>query len=509
MNIDRIEKKYDKALELKKGAKYVATLDTELRKPEWKERLNEITERMNAIGSKSDFERFTKQLEDLFNDIYEKITAPGLDAFIDWVNDHTRNQENVKKLRSFLKKNYETYSTSIDEILTAVDSLPQEDEKLLFNKLIGEFNKKLKSKVNSFINDADKFENTIDVFLSTLNSEYKGMSEIIELSYTSIDQLYTENQKTKPTISFYQSIIEKAKNDNQGLDPLNDSEKYYTLYNLALRRIQSVKTCIANLVQTGISDYDDESLKNLFLRYDEEMLSAKGDVATTLSNYLLKTWQPLENKYINIRNFYEEDKLSFKESDWKGFEKEADITALYNNYKTVRDGNILSKIPTMKLEDVSKNINDCSKKINDLLLKESETSRIVRDFFEEFVSIYNNKKQMLDKLIDKHPNLQDLYKDIYAPGKSMTTITNGIGSIKEEGTFLKELSDGTIYDMIEDMKKIKETFLEILKQSQMEAQIKWLNDLNSTTINENDFNADYLLTLIKEGLITLSFKKEF
>ena len=74
----------------------------------------------------------------------------------------------------------------------------------------------------------------------------------------------------------------------------------------------------------------------------------------------------------------------------------------------------------------------------------------------------------------------------------MTTLTNGIVAIKADNSFLRELGEGTIYDMIEDMKKIKGLFLEILKQSQMEEQINWLNNLNSTNISENDFKADFL-----------------
>ena len=85
---------------------------------------------------------------------------------------------------------------------------------------------------------------------------------------------------------------------------------------------------------------------------------------------------------------------------------------------------------------------------------------------------------MLDKLIEKHPNLRGQYEEIYTQGKSITTLTNGINLIKNDGTFLKELSEGTICDMIVDMKKIKKTFLEILNQSQMEDQINWLNSLN-------------------------------
>ena len=42
------------------------------------------------------------------------MTAPGLDAFVSWVEEHTKNNENnIAKLRDFLKGNYETYSSWI------------------------------------------------------------------------------------------------------------------------------------------------------------------------------------------------------------------------------------------------------------------------------------------------------------------------------------------------------------------------------------------------------------
>ena len=91
----------------------------------------------------------------------------------------------------------------------------------------------------------------------------------------------------------------------------------------------------------------------------------------------------------------------------------------------------------------------------------------------------------------------------------MTTLINGIEAISGDGTFLNALSDGTIYDMICDMNKTKEKFIEILKQSQMETQIDWLNSLTSFEIDETNFKSDYLLELLKNGLITLTFKKEF
>ena len=208
MNIDKIKTQYEKALELKSSEKYADLLKVELSNPTWKQELDAITERLHSIGSKSDFKKRLEELVSLFDRVYEKITAPGLDAFIRWIQDHSKNNdENIKILSVFLKDNYESYSTSIDSILTSMENLPQEDEKHLFDPIVTDFNKKLKSEVSSFISSPDKFENNIDDFLSTLSSEYAGMSEIVELTFTGIDQLYTPEQKAIPSISFYEGII--------------------------------------------------------------------------------------------------------------------------------------------------------------------------------------------------------------------------------------------------------------------------------------------------------------
>ena len=173
MSLDKISIQYNKALELKKDAKYATALKAELSKPEWKQQFDAIDERLAVVGSKNDFDKCFKQLVDLFDQIYEKITAPGLDAFIGWIEEHTKNNdENIKKLRAFLKKDYESYSSSIDDILSSIAELPQEDEKHLFDTMISDFNKKLKKDVSKFVNAPDKFENNIADFLSNLTNEY-------------------------------------------------------------------------------------------------------------------------------------------------------------------------------------------------------------------------------------------------------------------------------------------------------------------------------------------------
>lgn len=70
------------------------------------------------------------------------MTAPGLDAFVSWVEEHTKNNENnIAKLRDFLKGNYETYSSRIDSILSTLENISFDDDKCIFDKIISEFNK--------------------------------------------------------------------------------------------------------------------------------------------------------------------------------------------------------------------------------------------------------------------------------------------------------------------------------------------------------------------------------
>ncbi len=148
MDNSKIELRYNKALELKDREQYVMIVKGELTKPEWRKKLSVISSKMDSVVSESDYENGMKELVALFNSIYEKIAASCLDKFINWVDDNTKNNSNSKKLRAFLLKDYEKYSSKIDEILAAVKALPDENEKHLFDDLISSFF--FKAKINYF-----------------------------------------------------------------------------------------------------------------------------------------------------------------------------------------------------------------------------------------------------------------------------------------------------------------------------------------------------------------------
>ena len=508
MNIDKITKQYNKALEIKKGDKYAETLKLELSKQEWQDELNAIEERISNILTKNDFEKCTKQLEQLFDFLYEKMTATRLDAFVSWVEEHTKNNEkNIAKLREFLKRNYETYSSRIESILGTLENISFDDDKCIFDKIISDFNKKLKSDVSAFVNKPDEFENNIDGFLTGLEDEFVGLAEISELAYTNVEDLYTEEQKNDVTMSFYSEIIKQSIKIGQNLTALNESENKSKLYLRVKNRIASIKRVITILSSTGISSNSDETLKQLFTKFDDTMLATKVDVAERLNNFIENTWNDIETKYIDIKKFYAEAELTFNKT-WDGFEKEGEIDLLIKNYKTVRSTNVLPQILTVKFEEIVPKLNKCHNDIAKLHSSETRTFGEVKECFEEFLTNYNKtKKAMLEKIVNTHPELQNDIDSIYdSENGTLATIVNGLVPLSD---FMNSISDETFDTMLEDKNKTQQIFEDIMKKSGLETEIDWLQQRDSLELTPSDFDHNYLRKLLENGLIKLSYTKEY
>lgn len=514
MDKAKIKNRYEEAQKLKVREQYVKALKDELSKPEWKDDLERLIARMESIGSEKEYEKTMELLVGLFDKIYEKIAAPGLDKFIEWIKENTKNETNADKLREFLIKDYEKYSTKIDDILVAIDSLPDEKEKL-FHKLISDFKSKQKSIVSKFINEPNLFVNNIDLFLSDLKTEHEGLSGLSELSYTSIEELYNDEQKKDATISFYASIINNAIAEGQSLKEIDDTEKNQKLYIRAQNRIKSVKKCIEILVKTGIAKSEDEELKYLFSRFDKEMLITKGDVARVLDNYIEKTWTPLQDKYNDIKAFYEEEELDINNNDWADYEKKAELDYLHSTYRNVRTGNVLPTLKSVSLDKVASTIKKCQSSIEELRTLESDTRVKIKQHIEEFYNQYSAKRSMVEKLVAKQESLKSLFNSLYledSKDKFLPNIKRGYESLNKDGALLLAMSkdNATIYETLSDMTKAKSTFMNILNQSQMEEQIEWINGFGDiTTFDSKTFDYKKIQDLLEKGLIILSFTKTF
>ena len=516
MDKSKIKNRFEEAQKLKVREQYATALKDELSKPEWTEELESLITRMESIGSEKEYEKTMNLLVTLFDKVYEKIAAPGLDKFIEWIKDNSKNETNANKLRDFLIKDYEKYSSKIDDILTAISSLPNEkEEKHIFKSLVTKFQSEQKSIISKFLNNTDLFINNIDAFLDGLKKEYEGFTSLPELSYTSMEELYNDEQKKDTTISFYSSIINNAIAEGQSIKEVDDNEKNLQIWQRAQNRISSVKKCITILVNTGIAKSNDEELKQLFSRYDKEMLKTKGDVSKVLNEYIEKTWNPLRSKYDDIKSFYEEEQLEIDENDWADYEKKSDLDILHLTYINVRKGNVLVTLNTLSTDKVASTIKRCYDSIVDFQEKESSTRTLIKQHIEDFYKLYLAKRSMLEKLVAKQESLKPLFDSIYAEDsidKLLPNIKGGYEYRSTDGSLLLAMSkdDATIYETLRDMKDVKKKFMEILKQSQMEEQINWISSFGDcTTIDENSWHSQNIHDLLKNGLITLSFTKTF
>lgn len=513
----KIKNRYEEALKLKRREQYAKALKDELSKQEWKDELDDLSTHMESIASEKEYDKFMNKLVDLFDNIYEKIAAPGLDKFIEWIKENSKNEANADKLRAFLIKDYEKYSSKIDNILAAIDSLPNDKEgKRIFSSMATKFQTEQKSVVLNFLNKPDLFINNIDSFLDGLKTEFEGLAGLSELSYTSVEDLYNDEQKKDQTISFYITIINNALAEGQSIKAIDDAEKNKKLWIRAQSRITSIKKCISILEKTGIAKSSDEDLKHLFTRFDKEMLKTKGDVSRVLSEYIEKTWEPLQTKYEAIKSFYEEEELEIDENDWVDYEKKADLDNLLSTYRKVRAGNVLPTLRSTSLDDkVVSSISKCYSSIIAYQDLESSTRVTIKQHIEDFYKQYAAKRSMLEKLVAKQEQLKNQFDSLYSENsrdKLLPNIKRGYESLNIDGTLLHAMSkdNATIYETLSDMKKAKETFMNILKQSQMEAQLEWIDSFgDNTTIDISNFDRQKLEDLLSNGLITLSFTKTF
>ena len=226
-----------------------------------------------------------------------------------------------------------------------------------------------------------------------------------------------------------------------------------------------------------------------------------------VNNFIKNTWNDIEAKYIDIKEFYAEDELSFNKT-WDGFEKEGEIDLLIKNYKTVRNANVLPQILTVKFEEIVPKLNKCHNEIAKLHSSEIKIFDEVKDCFDEFLANYNKtKKAMLEKIAKTHPELQNDIDSIYdSENGTLATIVNGLGPLSD---FMNSISDETLDTMLEDKNKTQQIFEDIMKKSGLETEINWLQQKESLELTPSDLDHDYLRKLLESGLIKLSYTKEY
>ena len=486
----------------------------ELAKPEWKKQYVSIIDKIYAAQSSKELETATKDLQDFFDSVYELITSPGVEEFINWANELTgdKNAPNAKKLRQFLVENFTVFGKNIEEINTHKGCI-EVDNTSIFAGLLNGFRKKIKDVVNKFLSKPDEFENNIALLFATLIKEFRGVQQIPELEYRDKLLLLDEQDRNKTSLQFYDSLFDEILKQNQEFKPIvNDNSGVYgdEQYKIISARINNTKQSFNLLVRSEVAEEPDERLKAIFVKLENEMTDTKGDICAFIKSFLEGKWQTISENFYLIKNFEESTLLKFDPDGWKSFEKAATISAVVEDYNNLKQEKCLDEIERASKERVESLLKSKANKISSLKKKIDSCCSEILEVFNKIVETYSNKakKEMLTKIIQTNQTLKQGFDDIYGEAGGLTAIDNGISILSEEGNdFMESLSDGTITTMIKVGSNIKDKFLETIKASGLEDAINWLEGIG-TNLNLSTLNK-HIEPLLDKGLITITIKKEF
>lgn len=512
IDISIYSEKLDIAIRQKNNPSYSKKITSELAKPEWQQQLFELERDFSNIKDEQDFQKYQKGLSKLFEDIYEVITAPGVDDFIGWINEITseKNNLNTKKLRDFLVEHYteDNISESI-EIINANKQL-LDIENSIFSTLLSEVSKELKKETTSLLNDPKQFENNINDYFETITTTLEGLDEINELSHTSLKQLYTDEQKVYK-IDFYEIIIKSILDKGQSLKPQNEAEKTQCTLAKVQTRITEIKKGIMILYNSKIASSNDETLKTIFLKLDKEIKYDKG-ISNSLIQFIDDTWAEIETYYLIITGFFKQVTEITHNTNWNTFSKKGAIISIVDDYNKIAKDNILIHILNKSVDDTIKLIKSKAKTIEKYIEQENSLKKEIEIELNAIISEFKmpSKKQLLENLSTNNLELEKIKTDIEL---NIEGLNGGITKLKESKGVILFIKDDFMY-VLNNLNDIRSGFEIFLQKSGMSRHLAWLDSKCNGSIKgeiyTQDLNDQILIKeLLDKGLIKIEIQKTF
>lgn len=512
IDISAYSEKLDIALNQKRNSSYSKKIAVELAKPEWQQQLFELEHTFSNVKDEQDFHKYQNALTKLFEDIYEVITAPGVDDFIGWINDisNEKNNDNSKKLRDFLVEHYSknSISKSIEVINTSKQVL--EIENSIYSSLLSEVSKEIKKETATFLNHPNQFVNNIDDYFALLKSTLEGLREIKEISYTKVNELFS-NEQVNSNIDFYLDIVSLVIEKNQSTKPVSDTDNNLGLIDKIKSRIIDVNKCIVLLYKTSIANSKDKTLQQLFLKFKEDMVKYEGGIKKNLEEFIENKWFELEMKYNTIRDFLEKKQTISYVSGWDSYPNKNELQSIMLQYDSLIKDNILDTILTKSVLGIQQSLTSKAKAINDFENYSATVRNNILLVFKCSLSEYESKNlALLESLAISKPSINSIIIEIK---KSLEGLKNGIKSLESAIDLISYLKEDFLMDLNTN-NDITDLFRRALNESGMSEHLRWLesklNRADNGVISSQDFgNTNLIKELLDKGLIKIEIQKTF
>lgn len=379
-----------------------------------------LQKQKSDIKTDESFKKYKKDLTSFFNKVRDIITSPGVEHFINWIDelDNKHQMEKNKKewLQKYLQDHYAEHNHAIKTILDSIRIL-ESNEDALFKATKNSINTIIAKTLSNFEKIEAEFKPELPGFINDLEEMFHEISEIQELNFSDVKDFYTDNideksdndfePKLNPKADYHFELIKKMVDEKDRLTSDKTKIRISTIGEKVTDNIDDIFKSIDNLKSMDICNTSEnrlnESIEEKFYDKFEKNFEFTSNeiISDTIQKSINDLWEPLLINYSTIDNFFKAhsiervDKLEKEILNWKKHPELNIVQKRLNQYiKKIKLALKTNPIGTFQklnsIGEISKVFSEKSEIITDI--DDSTVKDNIKSFFDNIIGQYKTEK---------------------------------------------------------------------------------------------------------------------
>lgn len=519
INYEDIQNDYEVALEEKKtNTQDVvnAIIENDL-----SDKFATIQKKKEQINSIEELYKYQKDITSFFDDVYKIITAPGVQKFIDWIDEFNlkgKDTKSSKFITEVLIKEYSSYDEKIKKIIKYKNVI--EPNGSLFENIKKSVKENINKRIATSFISKEKVEEELYDFIDELDDLLEGLSEIEELSFIHVKNFYTNNHDEKNSedyvveideeADFFYDLIKQVVEKKDFLTTDKDKIQLSTIVENVQNSIDDIYNSIETIKNITVSIDSDENITTLYNKFEK---SFKFNNVENISDYIQESindnWEKIINAYNSCQSFYSEFgsskvlKLKSRKEKWINFEFAISIDNYISNIEMLNTDNPIDSIRTDDITKIKSRFVKTANKIG--TLDDDNPKETIVECFSNIISDFENKKiEILKKLKTDSSEIEKIKT-------AVVEINSFIHNIQISENLVDALNDDFIDGILGSYDYIKKEFTSAIEQSDIKDDLEYLDEISSEGYvlckNDLEINLDRFKRLLEYDLININLKK--
>lgn len=519
INFEDIQDNYETALaEKKTNIQDVVTaiIDNDLT-----DKFTLIQKDKEQITSIDDLSKYQKKIKSFFDEVYKIITAPGVQKFIDWLDELSSKGLETKTrnyITEFLIKEYASYDDSIKNIIVNKEVLKANNS--LFENIKKSVKENINKRILSSLSSKEKVEEELSDFIEELNELLEGLSEIEELGFVDAKDFYTNNiadrndddynPKIDEEADYFNDLIKQVVEKKDFLTKDKDKIQLSTIVESVQSSIDDINNSIETIKTIDVSTDSEDDIITLYNKFEN---SFKFNNVDNVSDYIQEsisdTWNKIINAYNTCQIFYSKNsqakitKLNSNKDNWSSFAFASKIEQYVLTLNNIISDNPIKSINTNDISKIKTTYTKVEKSINSL--EENNPKDDIVNYFSNITSDFENKK------IEILKRLKTSDSEIKKIESAVVEIKSFIENIKITDNLLDALNDDFVDGILGSYDYIKKQFTSAIEKSDIKEDLTYLEEISSEEykLSKSDLetNLDRFKKLLEYDLININLTK--